>query len=484
MDTGHAVSARAIATCGATTSTCWAFYGTGLPLAPVTQLAATPSGAASQTLTAGTYGRGIWQIPLETASTAQTTITVTPALLTFSAFTVGTASAAQTVTIKDTGTSTLQVTGIAFTNIGTGTAASDFTETDTCTGVVIAKNASCTVKVTFDPTQTGSRTADMAINANLAGGQTLVPLSGTGLAPPAVTLQPANVILSTTQQTGTTSPGPKCEPGQLGGTAVSVTSIAVTAPFTKSASTCGSSLAANTACAITVAFAPTAAGAATGTLTVTDSIGTQTTSLSGTAVTGPTDTLSATSLSFPSTVETQISAPLTVTISNTGGLPLTGIGTSIVSTPSGDFAAVSNCGSTLAAGSTCSISVTFAPTALGPLSGTLTISDALRAQAVTLKGSGLKPALITLSRNNFPFGSSEVGVASSPIYLTISNTGGTSMAAPSFSFSGPGAAAFMAVPKPIVVRNHSGQHAGSGHKCVEAFIFTPVASGPRPPRSL
>ena len=49
--------------------------------------------------------------------------------------------------------------------------------------------------------------------------------------------------------------------------AVSVSPLAVTGPFTQT-NTCGASIAANGSCTVSVAFTPTAAGSASGSLTV------------------------------------------------------------------------------------------------------------------------------------------------------------------------------------------------------------------------
>ncbi len=71
MDTGVYVTTQ-ITTCA--TANCWSIYGTSLPNAPVVELAAasampTGDGRIGE-LRAATYGRGLWQIPLLTASTA------------------------------------------------------------------------------------------------------------------------------------------------------------------------------------------------------------------------------------------------------------------------------------------------------------------------------------------------------------------------------------------------------------------------------
>jgi hypothetical protein len=104
--------------------------------------------------------------------------------------------------------------------------------------------------------------------------------------------------------------------------------------------------------------------------------------------------LAPSSLAFPAQSVGSRSSAQTVTLTNTGNgaLTLTGIATSA------NFGQTNNCGSRVAAKGSCTISVTFAPTAVGSLSGTLTITDnskgvAGSAQTVTLSGTGTNPVV-------------------------------------------------------------------------------------------
>jgi hypothetical protein len=452
-------STRAVATCSA--APCWAGYGSGLPLAPVTALIATHGGTAGLLLTAGTYGRGVWQIPQVTSGTPLTTATVSPASLTFASQTVGTTSAAQTVTLKNTGSATLTVTGVTVTGI----AAADFIESDTCVGVPLAKNATCTLNVSFEPSASGARSGTLTIGANVAGGQLLLQLSGTGLAPANVTLLPASLSFGT-QLLGTYSAPQSINVQNAGGSTVAISSLTVSAPFNKQTSTCGASLAANATCSVAVQFDPAVAGAATGSLTIVDGVGTQSASLTGTGVAQATDVLSATALVFPGTVLDQTSAPMTITLTNNGGVPLTHIGTSV----QGAFSAVSMCGSQLAAAASCILSVEFTPTVAGTGNGSLVISDALRAQTVSLSGKGLKPASISLYPTAVVFGNLQVNTSGNAT-LTITNSGGSPLGTPGFSISGAGAASF------AVGTSTCGASVAAGSSCTVQLIFTPVAAG-------
>jgi ligand-binding sensor domain-containing protein len=49
-----------VGSCPVASQRCWSVFGSGLPEAPVVALSASPAGAASPVLVAGTYGRGIW----------------------------------------------------------------------------------------------------------------------------------------------------------------------------------------------------------------------------------------------------------------------------------------------------------------------------------------------------------------------------------------------------------------------------------------
>ena len=164
---------RQVANCGA--ANCWTVLGVGLPLAPVTQLVVPPSAVGATALTAGTYGRGIWQIALASAGGAQTTGTVTPTSLSFANTAVGQSSVSQTVTVKATGAASLGITAVGFAGANPG----DFSKSSTC-GSSLAPAASCAVNVTFTPTKTGSRTASLLFSDNGGGNLQSVALTGTG----------------------------------------------------------------------------------------------------------------------------------------------------------------------------------------------------------------------------------------------------------------------------------------------------------------
>ena len=451
-------STRQVGNCASAASNCWSAYGAGLPDAPVVGLSASPATAQQSVLAAATYGRGVWEIPLWTAGAQLATGSVSPATLTFANQAYGTTSSAQTVTLTNTGSVALTPSSIAVSG--------DFSETDNCLHATLNAGASCTVQVTFTPSQTGTRTGQLAIAANVSGGQLTVGLTGTGVSSGAMQLSPASIGFGTVE-VGTTSSALQVTVQNSGSVAISITSITATAPFQLASNACGTSIAANSACQLTVDFAPTQAGAATGTLTVVDDAGTQTVALSGTGAAPPTDTLSSTTLSFAGTIIGQLSAAQTVTLTNGGGEPLTSIATSA----SGPFQVSSNCTTQLAASSSCAISVVYAATAAGTQTGTLTVSDVLRTQTVGLSGTGLLPPAFGVNPSSLSFASQQVGTASSPLVLTVSNTGGAPMANVGFQITGPSAGGFS------TGSTTCGATLANGSNCTVQVIFTPAAVG-------
>jgi len=443
-----------VGTCANLPSTCWSAFGTGLPEAPVTELS-----ASAQVLVAGTYGRGVWETPLWSATTGWTSAAVAPASLTFGSTSLGTAGTAQVVTLTNTGNLGLKTSAV--------TLSGDFSETDNCQAATVAAGASCTINVTFNPTVSGSRTGEMTIDLNVYGGQLLVDLSGTGTAAGLVTLTPATVSFGAVA-VGATSTPLQVEAGNSGSLPIPITSLTVTPPFTIASNLCGTSaLAADTDCQIMVAFSPTQTGAATGTLTLVDEAGTQTIALSGIGAAPPTDTLNTTSLSFGGTIEGNLSTAQMVSLTNGGGLPLT----SIAVTVSGAFQQSNNCGTQLTGPASCSISVVFAPTQVGGQTATLTVSDLLRTQTVALTGSGLTPPAMSVSPTSLSFAAQQVNSASAPLTLTVTNSGGAPMANIGFQLTGSGAGSF------AIGTTTCGALLANGSSCTVQVTFTPGSAG-------
>src|SRR5208337_1852003 len=103
-------------------------------------------------------------------------VSLSPTSLTFAKVLVGKTSGAKKVTLTNTGGSTLDITSVATTGDFARLAGPKKTD---C-GSTLAAGKRCTVRVTFTPTQKGSRTGDLNFTDNAPGSPQSVALSGTG----------------------------------------------------------------------------------------------------------------------------------------------------------------------------------------------------------------------------------------------------------------------------------------------------------------
>jgi hypothetical protein len=168
--------------------------------------------------------------------------------------------------------------------------------------------------------------------------------------------------------------------------------ISVKGPY-DTTNTCGTSVKAGASCTISVTFTPRAVGAGSGLITITDSDTTspQKITLTGNGLGAGKLNISPKVVSFgPDTVGTPVTK--TLTLKNTGTATLTLTGMTISGTEGGDFKKSSGCGNTIAVAATCTVDVTFTPTAKGARAGTLSISsnDPYNGspQTVSLTGTG------------------------------------------------------------------------------------------------
>lgn len=132
-------------------------------------------------------------------------------------------------------------------------------------------------------------------------------------------------------------------------------------------------------------------------------------------------------LIFPNQVVGSPSTPQTVMLTNGGNSLLSITGIAVTGTDAGDFQETNTCGTSVPALGTCSISVTFTPTAVGTRTAQVTVTDNSptpgSTQVVDLTGTGGNSALVSLSASSLAFGNQTVGVASSPQSIQVTNTG-------------------------------------------------------------
>ena len=162
-----------------------ALLAAGISLSTAGVLSGTPTAAAIYPITVQvTDSAGnTFSASFSIAVTALAPIAnLSPAMLTFPPQTMGMKSAAQTVTLSNTGNAPLSITGIGIS----GANLTDFSETNTC-GMSIVVGGNCTISATFTPSlSTGAETATLNVMDNASGSPQQVQLLGNALPTPSV----------------------------------------------------------------------------------------------------------------------------------------------------------------------------------------------------------------------------------------------------------------------------------------------------------
>ncbi|GAA3451920.1 choice-of-anchor D domain-containing protein [Dactylosporangium matsuzakiense] len=218
--------------------------------------------------------------------------------------------------------------------------------------------------------------------------------------------------------TGSTSASQAVTVTNSGSASAPIGTIAVTGDFAQT-TTCGSSLAAGASCTVSVTFKPTAAGSRTGALSITASGIANSVPLSGTGVApGPIVNANPGSLTFGGTVVGTSAATQTVTLNNSG----TTAATVSAIAASGDFSQTNTCGSSIAVGASCTVTVRFTPTASGSRTGTLTVTSSANNSpaTVSLSGSGIGTDT-NIALNRAATASSQVNGTQTPATVTDGN---------------------------------------------------------------
>ncbi len=377
----------------------------------------------------------------------------------FTAVVVGSSSA----TLSNSGSANLVISAYTFA----GPAKDEFAlaASNGCpVGATIAAGANCTLVLQFTPTTTGSRPATLSIFHNASGGSYDLALDGTATATPVPVIDTAgttalaygNVSLGATSTQSFTV-------RNTGTAALALSSIAISGAaagdFTRSGTcTTTTPVAPAASCTVVLAFAPAAIGPRTATVTVSSNASntppapTVTLSGSGVALAEPVLTplpLDAFPLTLAGTTSA-VSRVLTVTNPRANAIGYTA---ALAGANAAEFTlANESCATrTVAGGASCTLTLQFAPTAVGGAgtrSATLALvyagsgSDpAPSAANVALAGSAVLPApSFSITSTALVF-AAVVGTPGT-VSAVITNTGTAALALTNLGFSGVAAAEF------------------------------------------
>ncbi len=333
----------------------------------------------------------------------------------------------------------------------------------------LALDESCHVYVVFTPTAEGEAAALLSVSG-MPGGTLEFGLSGKGVAPASLTLSPTSLDLGsvalgnmssaqtfTIRNTGESPSGP-----------LTVTTGGANESEFDTASGCIEPLAPGAECAFSLVFVPASPGSKTATVEVSASPGGEVSAtLTATGLTAA--KLSATPEMgvFASTVQGQMSPSITFTIANSGQATSPLLATVVEGSNALDFAITNdNCNqATVAAESSCGITVQMQPSGTGSRNAFLTVSGSgLVPVLIPLDGAGLRQAQLSMSpKGNVSFG--EVATNSSQtIVFGVTNEG----QAP----TGPLSAALVGADFSIPSTTCNGSLSG-GASCEVSVRFSP-----------
>ena len=420
---------------------------------------------------------------LLSASAAVAQATLSPASLAFGNVAAGSTSAPQSVTLKNTGSASITIKTIALTGSSDYAFVSPPPSTACAVNQTLAKNATCTIRVTLTPSALGAEAAStIAVTTSYSTTALSATLTGTGVAP--ATVSPSSLSFGNVAAGSPSAVKTVTFTNVSATTALTINSISLPAGYVIDPSTtCPNpgSLAASSHCAIGVTLTPTSVGPVpAGSLTISTNnadVQPPAVALSGTGVAPA--TVSPSSLGFGNVAAGSPSAIKTVTFTNVS--TTTALTIKLISLPAGyaidPSTTCPNPGS-LAASSHCTIGVTLTPPGLGAVpAGSLTISTnntVVQPPAVALTGTGINP--LTFTPTSIAFGNAALGNTISKT-ISLKNNQTTSLTITSLSgFSGGFSLDSTDTTCPQSGGTVSGA-VGAGVSCVIAVYFDPAATG-------
>jgi hypothetical protein len=176
-----------------------------------------------------------------------------------------------------------------------------------------------------------------------------------------------------------------------------------------------------------------------------------------------------TPLAFPTQLVGTTSAPLSVTLTNTGSTALS-ISSIRINGPY-QLDSSTTCGGSVAPGGNCTLAAVFKPTVPGSKSGLLAVVDSAstKPQIIELQGVG---TVVSVSPAQLSFPPQKVGTKSTPQTVTVTNTSSTAITFSGAKITGTNW-------KDFSETNTCGSQIGAGASCAVSVTFAPSQSGTR-----
>lgn len=314
---------------------------------------------------------------------------------------------------------------------------------DACSGQTLAASETCTVDVVFAPTDPGS--FDAILRAGSGSHSAVVNLSGDGLQPASLALEPALYDFGIVG-VGLTSAPLALTVSNTGQAASGPLTFDTAGPFSMISLCNANGIPGGTSCDVEVRFEPVSEGSVNGALTVSNGASQAAAAFEGTGTNDPILTIVPKSAQFPVTEVGNTSAAVDFVVTNYGS-KATGTLSSQVGAPSKFVVTADSCsGNTLDSLQSCSVSVVFEPDTLGIHTTNLTMSATPGGTVhAALSGNAANPTELTLSPSATNFGALAIN-STATAGVVLQNTGGSTSGTVTLDLSPAGAFSIVSDP--------------------------------------
>ena len=362
------------------------------------------------------------------ATTPQEAVAITPAVLNFSTDGVN-QNATQTATITNTGKAAVSVTELS-------PSSSEFSTSGIHTPLSLAAGESARFQVTYHSSTTGTVSGTLTA-VTLHGGHGKVKLNGGSSAPPQLSLSTSSVNYGNVLVHGSSTQAVRLQ--NAGQSSINISQLQVSGSvFSVNGLTVPATISAGQSVALEATFSPATTGSASGSISITSNAqnSSAAVSLSGTGVAASyTMALSPSTVSFGN-INAGSTATQKVTLSNTGNSSVT------ISQVSASGAGISvgglSAAATIAPSQSVPLTVTYAPSAPGPVTGSITVTNSDGVNSVAAVTGTAVAGALSVTPTTASFGSVVTGNSSSAQSIQLKNSGTANLTISSATVSGAG----------------------------------------------
>ncbi|HEX4005035.1 MAG TPA: choice-of-anchor D domain-containing protein [Acidobacteriaceae bacterium] len=373
-------------------------------------------------------------------------------------------SVTQAVTLKSTGTSALTISAGALSGVAA------FKISGVVFPLTLSPGQNAMLNVTFNPTQTGSKSGTISLATNTSSGTATISLGGTSVIAASLQLSPGSVVF------GNQSVGSSVTRGLTliasGSSPLTITAASLTGAIAYSMAGVSFplTLKPGQSAELELTFHPTQTGAknAIAKFTTNALAGSTAIDLSGNAIDGPGLTISPANLSFGrQAVGSSVTQAVTLTSSGTSALTISAETQSGV--PAFEWAAAS-LPMTLKPGQATTIEVTFHPTATGTKTANLSFvtNTPSRTAVLGLSGDSINGPGLTISASSVAFGEQPVNSSISQV-VTLTSSGTSAVTISKLFLTGAPAYSTSGVSFPVTL--------SPGQRATLAVQFYPTQTG-------